>query len=139
MSKDLPKILNSFKYPLPFIDFETTAVAVPYHAGMHPYEQVAFEWSCEERTLTTTQSLRESTVNVVRNGISLEALLTVNALQAPPCCILGIWVESEELHNSRAVWFSWSALVLFLFVKGSGDDNAIANMMRKNTIRHHNG
>jgi Domain of unknown function(DUF2779) len=48
MSKDLPKILNSFKYPLHFIDFETTAVAVPYHAGMYPYEQVAFQWSCHK-------------------------------------------------------------------------------------------
>src|ERR1019366_1770672 len=38
-SRDLPKILNSFKFPLHFIDFETTAVAVPYHAGMHPYGQ----------------------------------------------------------------------------------------------------
>ena len=46
MNKDFPKILNSFKFPFHFIDFETTAVAVPYHAGMHPYEQVAFQWSC---------------------------------------------------------------------------------------------
>jgi len=48
MSKELPKILNSFKFPLHFIDFETTAVAVPYHAGMHSYEQVAFQWSCHK-------------------------------------------------------------------------------------------
>ena len=48
MSKDLPRILNSFKFPLHFIDFETTAVAVPYHAGMRPYEQVAFQWSCHK-------------------------------------------------------------------------------------------
>lgn len=46
MSKDFPKILDSFEFPLHFIDFETTAVAVPYHAGMRPYEQVAFQWSC---------------------------------------------------------------------------------------------
>ena len=48
MNKDFPKILDSFKFPLHFIDFETTAVAVPYHAGMHPYEQVAFQWSCHK-------------------------------------------------------------------------------------------
>jgi len=48
MSRDLPKILNSFKFPLYFIDFETTAVAVPYHAGMRPYSQVAFQWSCHK-------------------------------------------------------------------------------------------
>lgn len=46
MSDALPKILQGFKYPLRFIDFETTAIAVPYHAGMHPYKPVAFQWSC---------------------------------------------------------------------------------------------
>ena len=28
-----------------FIDFETTAVAIPFVAGMHPYEQLAFQFS----------------------------------------------------------------------------------------------
>ncbi len=37
-------------------------------------ELAFWEAVCDERTLNTTQSLRESTVNVVRNGISLEAL-----------------------------------------------------------------
>jgi hypothetical protein len=48
LSDALPKILDGFKYPLRFIDFETTAIAVPYHAGMHPYEPVAFQWSCHK-------------------------------------------------------------------------------------------
>lgn len=39
-------VLESFTYPLHFIDFETSALAVPYHAGMHPYQSVAFQWSC---------------------------------------------------------------------------------------------
>jgi hypothetical protein len=43
---DLGHRLKKLKYPLNFIDFETSRVAVPYHAGMRPYEQVAFEWSC---------------------------------------------------------------------------------------------
>ncbi len=45
-SDELPAILERFPYPLHFIDFETTALAVPYHAGMRPYEPVAFQWSC---------------------------------------------------------------------------------------------
>lgn len=39
-------ILESYSYPLHFIDFETSALAVPYHAGMRPFENVAFQWSC---------------------------------------------------------------------------------------------
>jgi hypothetical protein len=43
---DLRRRLDVLQYPLHFIDFETSRVAVPYHAGMHPYQQVAFQWSC---------------------------------------------------------------------------------------------
>ena len=42
----LAKILEGCNYPLHFVDFEACRSAVPYHAGMHPYEQVAFQWSC---------------------------------------------------------------------------------------------
>ncbi|HUR12822.1 MAG TPA: DUF2779 domain-containing protein [Flavitalea sp.] len=35
-----------FKYPLCFIDFECSRMALPYHRGMRPYENVAFQWSC---------------------------------------------------------------------------------------------
>jgi hypothetical protein len=46
VSPQLPKILGACKYPLHFIDFEASRTAVPYHPGMRPYEQVAFQWSC---------------------------------------------------------------------------------------------
>jgi hypothetical protein len=42
---NLREELGSWKYPLNFIDFETTAVAIPFVAGMHPYEQLAFQFS----------------------------------------------------------------------------------------------
>lgn len=46
ISDELRPILARCEYPLYFIDFETTTLAIPYHAGMHPYEPVAFQWSC---------------------------------------------------------------------------------------------
>ncbi len=42
----LKQRLEQLQYPLHFIDFETSCVAVPYHMGMRPYELVAFQWSC---------------------------------------------------------------------------------------------
>ena len=36
---------NDIKPPFHMIDFETTSVALPYYKGMHPYEQVAFQFS----------------------------------------------------------------------------------------------
>jgi hypothetical protein len=46
LSTELSKVLAGVNYPLHFIDFETSRLAVPYHAGMHPYEQILFQWSC---------------------------------------------------------------------------------------------
>lgn len=37
--------MNSWKYPLHFIDFETTAVALPFNKDLKPYEGVAFQFS----------------------------------------------------------------------------------------------
>lgn len=37
--------MDGWKYPYHFIDFETSAVALPYNIGSHPYEQVAFQFS----------------------------------------------------------------------------------------------
>ena len=37
--------MANWQYPYHFIDFETSAVALPFHAGMRPYEQVAFQFS----------------------------------------------------------------------------------------------
>lgn len=34
-----------WRYPLHFIDFETSRTALPFHAGRRPYEQVAFQFS----------------------------------------------------------------------------------------------
>lgn len=41
----LAKELKGWKFPLHFIDFETTMVAIPFHAGRRPYEQIAFQFS----------------------------------------------------------------------------------------------
>jgi len=38
--------LAALTYPMHFIDFEVTRLALPYHANMRPYGQVVFQWSC---------------------------------------------------------------------------------------------
>jgi hypothetical protein len=37
--------MENWKFPLHFIDFETSTVALPFTAGRRPYEQVAFQFS----------------------------------------------------------------------------------------------
>jgi hypothetical protein len=41
----LRRELSSFVYPLHFIDFETSMVAIPFYQGRKPYEQTAFQFS----------------------------------------------------------------------------------------------
>jgi hypothetical protein len=43
---ELRPALEGATYPLHFIDFETAAPAIPYYAGMSPYEKCAIQWSC---------------------------------------------------------------------------------------------
>ena len=38
--------MDNWQFPLHFIDFETSMVAVPFHKKKHPYEQIAFQFSC---------------------------------------------------------------------------------------------
>lgn len=42
---ELRQEMSNWEFPLHMIDFETTAVALPFYARMHPYEQVAFQFS----------------------------------------------------------------------------------------------
>lgn len=37
--------MSSWNFPLHFIDFETSTVALPFNKGLGPYEQVAFQFS----------------------------------------------------------------------------------------------
>jgi len=46
VSPELKSTIDSLKYPLHFIDFETYTGALPFHNGMRPYELIAFQWSC---------------------------------------------------------------------------------------------
>lgn len=43
---ELKTKLSALTYPMHFIDFEASRMALPYHATMRPYGQVAFQWSC---------------------------------------------------------------------------------------------
>ena len=42
---DLLQLQSGWKFPYHFIDFETTAVAIPFTRGRRPYEAIAFQFS----------------------------------------------------------------------------------------------
>ncbi len=45
LNEELRDAMRLWKYPLHFIDFETSSVALPFFKGGRPYEQVAFQFS----------------------------------------------------------------------------------------------
>jgi hypothetical protein len=45
ISDQLQDVLREVQYPAHYVDFEVSRLALPYHAGMRPYGQVAFQWS----------------------------------------------------------------------------------------------
>lgn len=64
ISPRLSQVLANCEYPLHFVDFETCRTAVPYHAGMHPYEQVAFQWSCHTISAKGADVVHSEWINV---------------------------------------------------------------------------
>jgi hypothetical protein len=50
--------MDDWRYPLHFIDFETSTSALPFHIGMNPYESVAFQFS--HHTLEKDGSLKHA-------------------------------------------------------------------------------
>jgi hypothetical protein len=64
VSDELGPLLRRFKFPLHFIDFETATLAVPVHAGMRPYEEVAFQWSCHRLAAHNAEPTHSEWINV---------------------------------------------------------------------------
>lgn len=58
--------MNKFHYPLNFIDFETTTVALPFNKGLHPYEQIAFQFSHHSLTKEGIVTHKSQWINTER-------------------------------------------------------------------------
>ena len=44
-SKNIKTFMNTLSYPLYFLDFETFQESIPEYDGIHPYEQIPFQYS----------------------------------------------------------------------------------------------
>ncbi|MFN6038552.1 MAG: DUF2779 domain-containing protein, partial [Bacteroidota bacterium] len=63
ISDELKSELRMMKKKIHFIDFETSRMALPYHKGMRPYENVAFQWSCHTLDTSTGQLKHNEWIN----------------------------------------------------------------------------
>jgi hypothetical protein len=56
--------IQGLEYPLHFIDFETSQMAIPYHKGMRPYGKVLFQWSCHMIKKPGAEPIHSEWINV---------------------------------------------------------------------------
>ena len=54
-SAELGKELESLKYPLYFMDFESVNPAIPRFSGMRPFDQLPFQWSLHVQRKPSTE------------------------------------------------------------------------------------
>lgn len=76
VSPNLAPRIAALRPPLHFIDFETSRLALPYHARMRPYGLVTFQWSCHSMNSTGALSHAEwlNAVDVWPNQSFAESL-----------------------------------------------------------------
>jgi len=100
ISDDFADVLAGFNFPLQFIDFETANPAVPYHAGMHPYDWVAFQWSCHTLSSLMAEPEHSEWLNVETdfpNFKFAETLMT----QLDPDGTIFMWSHHERTTLSK--------------------------------------
>lgn len=56
--------IKDLMYPLHFTDFETSQMAIPYHANMRPYGKVLFQWSCHTIEKPGAEPIHTEWINV---------------------------------------------------------------------------
>lgn len=75
---NLKNEINSWKFPLHFIDFETAMTAIPFNKGRRPYEEIAFQFShhivYDDGTIEHRGEFLETTPGVFPNYAFLRAL-----------------------------------------------------------------
>lgn len=91
----LAAALGNVQYPLHFIDFETSGLALPYHAGMRPYQSIGFQWSCHTLARRGADPVHCEWLNMVDLWPSLEFAETLREAIGDTGTVL-IWSKYER-------------------------------------------
>ena len=125
----------NIQYPLHFIDFETCQMAVPFHAGMRPFQNVIFQWSChtlyqdgrlEHQEWLNTEDIYpnfEFATTLKECLGEIGTVMTWSAYENTQLkSILNTIEESEEFDNELRNWLA------NIIVDKERDDNRILDM-----------
>ncbi|AFY74683.1 protein of unknown function(DUF2779) [Synechococcus sp. PCC 7502] len=64
ISEQLAETINTWNYPLHFIDFETCRLDIAYDQTIRPNEQLAFQWSCHTISTPTSECINTSFIDI---------------------------------------------------------------------------
>lgn len=56
----LAEVLESLRYPVHFVDFETSSIPVPFHPNLRPYEKIGFQFSVHTLSEPGSTQLKHS-------------------------------------------------------------------------------
>lgn len=123
----LASALEQLSYPLHFIDFETSGLALPYHAGMRPYQTIGFQWSCHTIAEPGAEPVHREWINTTDLWPSLEFAETLRAAIGDTGSVL-IWSKHERtimrhIHE-QATARGLGTPDLLAWVENLGDKNA---------------
>ncbi|MCB9030534.1 MAG: DUF2779 domain-containing protein [Deltaproteobacteria bacterium] len=89
------RVLETYRYPLHFIDFETSTSAIPYHKDMRPYEQIAFQWSMHTISAPGTAPEHKEWINLNDSFPSFEFAQTLKRAISDSGTIF-MWADHEN-------------------------------------------
>lgn len=92
---EMAAALDHGRLPLHFVDFETSRLAVPYHAGMQPYEQIAFQFSCHTLHSTSAPLRHSEWINLEDAYPNFEFASQLRRAVGDDGCML-VWSAHEQ-------------------------------------------
>ena len=149
-SPQLRPLLERLEYPLHFIDFETSRLALPYHVRMRPYEQVAFQWSCHSLEEPGADLKHSEWINVAASFPNIQFAETLRAAVGSTGTLL-TWSHHEattlkdiarqigDYEPSRAdliPWLTAAAGRTFDLCKHAGDHYFHPEMKGSTSIKY---
>jgi predicted RecB family nuclease len=94
VGEELGPLLSQLPYPRYYLDFETSNPALPRFAGMRPYAQITFQWSCHVQRTSGALEHREFLAPDSRDPRERFVRSLIEAVEADgPICV---WYASFE-------------------------------------------
>lgn len=95
LDAQIREILKSHQYPLHFIDFEASRTALPYHKGMHPYQQAVFQWSCHTIAKAGGEVVHSKWINVEQSFSNFQFARTLRDIIGTSGTVY-VWSSFEQ-------------------------------------------